>query len=316
VTVISATGLGFSYVAGRAALEGIDVSVVDGEALGVMGPNGSGKSTLLRILAGSARPSSGYANVAPSRRDKAVVLDHTPFAEALSGRQNARLQLAMRGVPAAEAGPAAERRLTELGLAGRARDPVSQYSTGMRRRLALAEALAASPALLLLDEPTLGLDLEGRSSLVRLIRDAVSAGRSAVLASNDPTFVASACDRVLLLNEGRAVAEGRPAALIAGLRRPVVIDVGVRHVGVRHGGSLSTGGLPDGIEPLPPSAGSLRFASHAGTAVLPALCEWMSAQGLDVRAIRIREPDLADVFLALAGVPLRVEDAAGGHGSA
>ncbi len=302
MTVLCAAGLGYEYKGGRVALSGVGLAVEAGECLGVMGPNGSGKSTLIRILARTLRPGSGHLEVGLALRDTAVVLDSLPFAESLSGAESLRRMLALRGVPRAEARSAANRTLATLGLADRAADAVSTYSTGMRRRLALAEALAAGSGfgLLLLDEPTLGLDVEGRLTLVGLLRAAVAGGGTVVLASNEPSFVGRACDRVILLFDGRVVAEGRPTDLIADLGRPVSIEVDVD----RPAASDPADGLPAGIEALRSSAGTLRFASERGTAALPALCEWLAAAGHDVRALRIREPDLADVFLSLTGVPL------------
>jgi ABC-type multidrug transport system ATPase subunit len=307
-SVIAATAIGYTYPGGRTALAGLDLRLEPGEALGVIGPNGSGKSTLLRLLAGSELPTTGRIAGSTDRRSTAVVFDRTPFASSLSGRENVRRQLALRGIPAGPAAASADALLRDLGLADRSQDAAAIYSTGMARRLALAEALAAEARLLILDEPTLGLDVEGRSSLVHLVRGVVAGGRSVVLASNEPGFVAEACDRVLLLHRGRCVAEGTPPELIDRLGRPVLIDVQLR------------GPVPDSSGDEPPAAvqrlaaegGTLRFATSEGSAVLPGLCEWLVGRGLDVRAIRIHEPDLGHVFETLTGVALDPNRTRGG----
>lgn len=298
MTLLRVLGLCHAY-GRRTALAGIDLVVRSGERIGIMGPNGSGKSTLVRSLAGVLRPSDGSIDRRIPDRAVAVVPDEVPFAEALSGAENVRRMLTLRRVPYARtAGPTA-RRLADLGLADRAADRVATYSTGMRRRLALAEAFAAEPRLLLLDEPTMGLDVEGRSALAGLLSEAASGGCAVVLASNDPAFVARACERVVFLLEGRVVAEGEPGQLIRALGHRAAIEVALE---VPRAESAER--LPPGISLLAAPSGGLRFSADRGTADLPALCAWLIGRGHSVRSIRVREPDLADVFLSLTGVRL------------
>ncbi|HUZ84098.1 MAG TPA: ABC transporter ATP-binding protein, partial [Gaiellales bacterium] len=158
----------------RRALDGLDLTVAAGETLLLTGPNGAGKTTLLRILATAIRPGAGEVSVAglplPGRaaavRPLIGYLGHRPLVyPPLTGRENLRLYAALHGVKDAAADAVLER----FGLAGRAGDRVSEFSRGMLQRLALARAMVASPRLLLLDEPTAGLDEDGRDLLRELL---------------------------------------------------------------------------------------------------------------------------------------------------
>ena len=190
-----------------------------GEMLAIVGANGSGKSTLLGLLATARAPVSGQirwfgreeGRSASVRRRLGILFDSTPHFEALTGYQNALFFAAVYGVARAEA----ERRLKELfawAALDAARDlPVAEYSLGMKRRLAVVEALCHQPALLLMDEPTLGLDGLGAAALVARLRGSAVRGAAVVVATNDG-LVAEACDRQLLITCGRAREVPRPWA--------------------------------------------------------------------------------------------------------
>lgn len=301
--LLRARGLRFAWPDGTAALRGVDLEVGPGETIGLLGPNGSGKTTLLRVLATAARPSAGRLEPFPGepplplaavRRRTAVVFDRPPFVEALSGRENAARLLALRGRPRAEARASAARWLAAFGLLAEADRPVSSYSLGMRRKLALAEAFAAGPSLLLLDEPLIGLDPGGRAELVRALGRHAGTGGAAVLALHDAVFARRACDRVLFLHEGSVAAAGAPNELIRGLGRETIFEV-------ETGGAAPAGPLPAGLQPVGRGDRELRAASSRGSAALPDLCAWLLEGGADVRAVRVREPGLEDVYLAVTG---------------
>ncbi len=307
---LSVRELTFRYPTGRAALTSCEFDVSLGEVFGVIGPNGSGKSTLLRLLAGTLRPTSGRIEAELDGQQAGAIVavfDRLPFVDALCGRENVETVLALRGVPRCESRSAAARALAALGLTDRAEDPVSSYSMGMRRRLALAEAFASRPLLFLLDEPTLGLDPEGRTTLTRALREAAAGGATTVLTSNDTDFVSTACDRVLLLHRGETIAQGQPWELVEGLGRPTIIVVELD--GGTEGFSQRSGSkLPEGLDLLGFESESLRVASSGGSARLTSLCAWLEAQGQVARAIRVHAPALGDVFLQLTGVGLSAED--------
>ncbi|MES1165279.1 MAG: ABC transporter ATP-binding protein [Verrucomicrobiota bacterium] len=211
------------------ALADVSFRVAAGEVVCVMGANGAGKSTLLRVLAGMLIPSAGEANVAGldvarhgaefRRRVGFVVGDERSFHWSLSGRHNLEYFGSLHGYAVAAATTRARDLLARVGLDAAADRPFRTYSRGMRQRLALARGLLGAPQVLLLDEPTLGLDPLGARDLRRLLRDEVivGAGRTAVVGTNDPGEARALGDRVLLLANGRLVGEVPPSRIEAEL---------------------------------------------------------------------------------------------------
>lgn len=291
-STVMTTGLEFRYGKGPLVLAGLDLSAGPGEILGILGRNGSGKTTLLRIMAGLQQPTAGRVSASSS---PAVVLDRTPFQGALTGAENFRLTAALRG--RADSSGEDQEWLAALDLASAADRPVSQYSLGMRRRLALAEALSVHADLALFDEPTLGLDPDGRSTLARLFTTATEPGATIVLATNDASFAEPVCTRVLILESGQVMAEGQPSRLIADLNAPTIVDVEFE-------GDAVALPPPDGLSVVSSSAGRVVLSGTAASARLPDLCSWMTSSDRPVTSIRVREPDLGDVFQSVTGQTL------------
>jgi heme exporter protein A len=192
----------------RRALRGLDLHVEEGELVLLTGPNGAGKTTLLRLLATVIRPSGGSARVgghalpreAAAVRPRVGYLGHESLAYAgLTARENLQLYAALYGVDRERV----EESLARVGLAERAGSRVSELSRGMRQRLALARACLHRPALLLLDEPTAGLDEEGRALLRQLLADG---GRTVLAATHEPAWFDGLRGRVVALEQGRVVA--------------------------------------------------------------------------------------------------------------
>jgi ABC-2 type transport system ATP-binding protein len=211
------------------ALHDVSFGVSRGEVVCVMGPNGAGKSTLARILGGLLSPTSGRALVegtdvaagAPELRSKVsfVVGDERSFHYRVSGRGNLHYFAALHGLPAAVARRRAGELLERVGLGAAADRRYREYSRGMRQRLAIARGLLGDPAVLLLDEPTLGLDPRGARDLRVFLREEVvrRAGRTAIVCSNDPAEVRALADRVLFLEAGRLRGEAPPDRIEAEL---------------------------------------------------------------------------------------------------
>jgi ABC-2 type transport system ATP-binding protein len=240
--VISVLGLGKTFAApgglrdllrGRlrglhhTALADVSFEVAQGEVLAVVGANGAGKTTLLRILAGLLTPSQGRATVAGTdverhgtdsayrRRVALVIADERSFLWSLSGRENLKFFAALHGLSGAETRARVDALLDRVGLGDAADRRYAEYSRGMRQRLSLARGLLGDPEVLLLDEPTLGLDPVGARDVRRFLRDDIikASGRTALVGSNDPAEVQILADRVLYLKGGRADGEGAPGDL-------------------------------------------------------------------------------------------------------
>ncbi len=300
------SGLTFSYGRGPPVLAEVGLTLHEGEVLGLVGANGSGKTTLLRLIAGRLRPQAG--TLAVTIPDPAVVFDRLPFQESLTGAENVRATLALRGRKRAADRQIGERSLSDFGLAQASNQTVSAYSFGMRRRLALAEALASEPFLLLLDEPTVGLDPLGRDSLTTALEQVSARGGAVLAATNDADFAERCCSRVLLMHLGKVVAEGPPDSLIADLEAPTIITVeftGPGPMGSPPGGLATLNTAPASPPAAPaPASRATEFSSSTGTAALADLCAWFTAAGAEISTVHVREPGLADVLRSVAGVGL------------
>jgi ABC-2 type transport system ATP-binding protein len=212
----------------RTALDGVDLEVPRGVAFGFLGPNGAGKTTIIRLLLGLAWPTSGSMSVLghslPTERGAALarvgaIVEEPRFYPFLSARENLEVNAAVRGGAAASRIAAA---LERVGLAGRAEDPVSAYSLGMRQRLGIARCLLADPELLFLDEPMNGLDPAGILEHRSLLRDLVDEGRTVFLSSHLLDEVQRTCDYAAIVDRGRVVTQGSIDTLTGGPRRVVV----------------------------------------------------------------------------------------------
>lgn len=204
-----------------AALEGVSFSVRAGESFGLFGPNGSGKSTLLRILSTVLLPTAGQARihgvpVSDVRRIKPLIgvipTDPKGFAGRLTGRQNLEFFAVLQGLEPSRIPPRIDELLSRTGVAELGDQPLWTYSTGQRQRLNIARGLLRDAPLLLMDEPTRGLDPSAAKELCRWIRQelVVREGKTALIATNRPEDVRALCDRMALLERGRLVREGVP----------------------------------------------------------------------------------------------------------
>ena len=209
--VVETRDLSKRYSGRILAVDRLTLRVRRGEVYGFLGPNGSGKTTTLRMLLGLIRPSAGTALVlgaapgAPEGLARVSALVETPaFYPFLSGRDNLRLLARHGGVPETQI-PVV---LDEVELTGRARDRFATYSLGMKQRLGVAAALLKDPELLILDEPTNGMDTAGMAEMRTFIRSLGHSGRTVLLSSHLMGEVEQVCDRVGVIRSGRLVGEG------------------------------------------------------------------------------------------------------------
>jgi len=274
------------------AVNRLSMRVYRGEVYGFLGPNGAGKTTTLRILAGLVRPTSGSATVfgdAPGSdialASMGVLVETPTFYPYLSGRDNLRVLARYAGVPEQRIAPALER----VQLASRAGDRFSSYSLGMKQRLGVAAALLKDPKLLILDEPTNGLDPAGMADMRALIRGLGHEGRSVLLSSHLMTEVEQICDRVGVIRTGELIAEGSPDELRDRDRlrvRAHPIDE-ARQIVSRLSGVERVGG----------SDGALEI--DADPALASAINRALVSAGIDVSELRQERGSLEEVFLEL-----------------
>ncbi len=279
----------------------VDLTIRAGEVVALLGPNGSGKTTLLRCLATRSTPQAGLvrwfrdSDPTRARRQIGVVFDHTAHADELSARANLAFFAASKRADGEQSAPL----LLEAELLEVADEPVSSYSYGMRRRLLLAEALAGEPRLLLLDEPTLGLDVAGKRWLTRALNERSSFGLTACLSTNDTEFVEQVATRVCFLVEGQVVHDAPVRELLASLG-------GAREIRVK-----SKSVLP--LEAMRAVLGvEQAVATEEGALVLAGPREGLLADLLatlreldsTLLDLSVREPGLADCFLRITGQSL------------
>jgi ABC-2 type transport system ATP-binding protein len=217
----------------RSAIDAVDLRVPAGCAFGFLGPNGAGKTTMIRMLLGLIRPSSGSMRLLgldlPAHRAEALqrvgaIVEEPRFHPHLTGRENLAIIAAARGAGSAER---IDRSLERVGLGTRADEKVKRYSLGMRQRLGVARCLLADPQLLILDEPTNGLDPAGIQEFRELIRSFVEQeGRTVFLSSHLLDEVERICDQAAIVDRGRVIVQGPLGELTqTGERNVVLIGV-------------------------------------------------------------------------------------------
>src|ERR1700712_3964885 len=220
--VIETSGLRKVYRSGgrrTVAVDGLDLAVPPGGVHGFLGPNGSGKTSTIKMLLGLARPTKGEMRLfglpVPAQLPHVVdrvgaVVEEPRFVPTFSARKNLTLLARSVGLPRSSVDTA----LQQVGLSDRARDHYRDYSLGMKQGLAIAAALLKSPDLLILDEPTNGLDPAGIQAIREMIRDLGDSGVTVLLSSHILAEVQQVCHSVSILGEGRLLASGRVAELL------------------------------------------------------------------------------------------------------
>lgn len=203
------------------ALDAVDLQVAEGDVHGLLGPNGAGKTTLLRVLFGLVRPDAGsvelfdravFGGEAVTSEGVSGFVEDPSFYPYLSGQANLELLAELDG---GDTGARVGEALERVGLAGRSGDRVSGYSTGMKQRLGIAASLLRRPRLLLLDEPTAGLDPGGVRDVKALVRELAADGVAILLSSHQIGEIEDACGRFTVLREGRVVWDGTASELRA-----------------------------------------------------------------------------------------------------
>jgi ABC-2 type transport system ATP-binding protein len=216
------SGLSKSYPGGITAVDDLSFRVEHGQVLGLLGPNGAGKTTVLRMLMGLIRPTAGELRVfghrvaagSPVLSRVGSFVEGSGFLPHLSGAENLRLYWAATGRPEQDAGVDDALQIAGLGQAVRRR--VGTYSQGMRQRLAIAQAMLGKPDLLVLDEPTNGLDPPQIHAMRAVLRDYAAGGRTVLVSSHLLAEVEQTCSHAVVMHHGRLVAAGTVAEIIAG----------------------------------------------------------------------------------------------------
>ena len=294
------------------AVRGIGFEVQPGETFGFLGPNGAGKSTTIKILCTLADPTSGTARVAgydvvknrdTVRRNIGLVFQDTTLDSYLTGEQNLRFHADLYGVPRAQLPQRMRQVLEMVGLWDRRQAVVATYSGGMKRRLEIARGLLHAPRVLFLDEPTVGLDPQTRSSIWEYINDLKQREDITIFLTTHYMDEAENCDRIAIIDHGKIVAIDTPEQLKASVGKDRV--------------QISTADDPAAIQEIKDQfgidaamhEGMVTFNVESGEQFVPRLFAELTTV---IKAVSVSRPSLDDVFMSYTGKTIRDAEATAG----
>jgi ABC-2 type transport system ATP-binding protein len=292
------------------AVRGVSLHIDEGETMGLLGPNGAGKTTTLSMLAALLAPSAGDAEIFGAslcreawtvRRLVGLAPQEISLYPELTADENVRFFGRLYGLGGARLRERADELLDLVGLLPRRHDRVATYSGGMKRRLNLACSLLHAPRLLLLDEPTVGVDPQSRDRIFDAVRELARHGRTILYSTHYMEEAERVCDRITIMDEGRIVASGTLRELLQILGMGEIIELS----GL--GEELGDGGLASipGIIKIERGERSTRIFVESAARALPAVATVVARGGENLRAVRIYPVDLERVFMHLTGKQLR-----------
>ncbi len=287
------------------AVNGINLTVNQGEIFGFLGPNGAGKSTAVRMLTTLLRPTSGTARVAgfdvakqPNevRRRIGVALQDAAIDPLMTGTELLHLQAVLYGIPSSKTASRASELLERVGLTAAADRRVGTYSGGMRRRLDLALSLIHQPSVLFLDEPTTGLDPMSRLTLWEEVRRLNQEGTTVMLTTQYLEEADQLADRIAIIDKGLIVREGKPSELKAGVGFPtLLVNVPKDQMDAAKSVLLEFGDL------RPTAEGTLGVGLRGGATVVTDVVRKLDEARVRVQHLEVNEPSLDDVFAEATG---------------
>lgn len=293
------------------AVDGVSFEVARGEVFGLLGPNGAGKTTTISVLSCLLEPDGGEAFVAGHdvrseslevRRALGVVPQEIALYPTLTAAENLRFWGRMYGLSGSALDSAVAEGLALAGLEDKARSKVETFSGGMKRRINIAAGTLHRPQVLIMDEPTVGIDPQSRNHILDTVRELNASGVTVIYTSHYMEEVEALCDRIAIVDHGRVIAMGTLEELRAlvgdedRLRITTDADSPVPLEAVR---------AVDGVSDAEQAGAELEVLAPDAAAVLGGVVEALSASGVHVRAIEVAEPNLESVFLHLTGRGLR-----------
>ena len=308
--VLEATGLKKSF-GDIHAVRGVSFHIESGETYGLLGPNGAGKTTSISMVSGLLARDGGEvsldgasmttSSLAPKRDIGLVPQDLAVYPD-LTARENLRFFGRLYSMPKAELSRRIDEVLETIGLADRADDRASEYSGGMKRRLNIGIGLLHKPKLLVLDEPTVGVDPQSRNSILESVEHLSDEGMAVLYTTHYMEEAERLCDRVGIIDEGEIKAEGTRRDLINMVGQQDRVRISA--TGVDQSTLDELRGL-SAIESVSQSEGHLELLTGDAGAVLAEIMRVLADRGAGVSAVAVDEPDLEAVFLHLTGKALR-----------
>src|SRR4051812_5610305 len=293
------------------AVRGVSFSVGRGEVFGFLGPNGAGKSTTINMLCTMTRPTSGTARVDgfdvvtqrdDVRRHIGLVFQDPTLDGYLTAAQNLRLHAELYGIDPGVIAARMDQMLEMVDLADRRDQPVMTFSGGMRRRLEIARGLMHSPRILFLDEPTIGLDPQTRSSIWRYIRALQEAEGTTIFMTTHYMDEAEICDRIAIMDRGEIVVLDTPEALKASVGADRVV-LGTGDTGAAIAALEDRFGIDAAV-----AEGAVTFHVASGEAFVPRL---FAELGVGITSVAVSRPTLDDVFMRYTGTTIRDAETGG-----
>ena len=309
--MLEAHGLKKSY-GSVVAVDGVSLHAAAGETVGLLGPNGAGKTTTVSIIAGLVQPDAGSVKVEgralsgdadPIKRRIGLVPQDLALFDELPARENLLLFAALYDLSSAAANRAIGEALELVGLAERSRDRVRTFSGGMKRRLNLAAALLHDPQILLLDEPTVGVDPQSRNAIFENLETLKQRGKTLLYTTHYMEEAERLCDRVVIIDHGKVIADDGLQGLYRMLPASNLLAIELEN---------GTDSLPmdrlralPGVRTVELEDGTLRVGVHDLATETPALLQWLVDQGHPYRHVASERASLETVFLTLTGRSLR-----------
>jgi len=309
-TVLSCEGIQRSF-GDRKAVDDVTFEVAHGETFGLLGPNGAGKTTSIAMIAGLLAADAGSIVVAGQRMDPrasrakrhvGLVPQELSIYPDLNGRENLDLFARLYGLDHDERARRVDEVLEVTGLRERSGDRAGEYSGGMKRRLNIGIGMLHEPRLLILDEPTVGVDPQSRNAILDSVERLATEGMSVLYTTHYMEEAERLCDRIGIIDQGRLVAQGTRRDLVA------TVD-GQDLVRLRVSGDATQAaehcGRVDGVTQIDVEDAQVVCLLDEAASRLPALLAAVADSGTEVRGVEVKEPDLEDVFLHLTGRGLR-----------
>ncbi len=308
--VLVATGLTRAF-GDRTAADGVGFTIAAGETYGLLGPNGAGKTTTISMVCGLLAPDAGTVTVngEQMRTERCAAKGHLGLVpqelslyEDLSGRENLEFFGRLQGLDGEEVKRRGAEVLELVGLTDRADERVEDYSGGMKRRCNIGAALLHEPELLILDEPTVGVDPQSRNAILSGIAELQAGGMAVLYTTHYMEEAERLCDRIGVMDEGRMVAEGTTSELVALVGENPVLRLSGDGDLARLSDSVA--GI-DGLVKSTVADGRLDVIARDAGPVLGEVLRRADDTGVRVTGVNVDEPDLEDVFLHLTGKALR-----------
>ena len=293
------------------AVDDVGFQIDPGETYGLLGPNGAGKTTTISMIAGLLAPDAGDIEVVghrmtPRALDAKAAVGLVPQDLAiypdLTARENLRFFARLQGLNRGDAGTRSTEVLEVIGLADRADDRSGEFSGGMKRRLNIGIGLLHHPRLLILDEPTVGVDPQSRNAILESVEHLSTDGLAVLYTTHYMEEAERLCDRIGIVDQGRLVAEGTRRELIATIAEQDVVRL---HVAGDGAAAARACDALEGVTSAEVEGEEIVCLLDGAAAKLPALLGAVASARATVDGVEVREPDLEDVFLHLTGRALR-----------